>query len=111
MFPNGTRRPGQLATAARELRRGGLENITGSFAKGEIEILIATFAMMHSNGKVSDAQVEKKAENWLRQRSKSDERTFHALPGKAVRRAATDERLRLGSGATGLRSTSRPGSL
>ena len=28
--------------AARELSRGGLEKRTGSFAKGEIEILIAT---------------------------------------------------------------------
>ena len=61
-----------------------------SFAKGEIEIVIATFAL-HSNGKVPDVQAEK-AEKWLRHRSKSDERALRALPGKAARRTHTDMR-------------------
>ena len=55
---------------------------TDSFARGEIEIVIATFAL-HSDGKLPDVQVEK-AEKWLRLRSKSDERALRALPGKAA---------------------------
>ena len=62
----------------------------GSFAKGEIEIAIATVAL-HSDGKVPDVQVEK-AEKWLRRRSKCDERALRALPGKAARRTTTDMR-------------------
>ena len=53
------------------------------FARGEIELVIASFAM-HSDGKIPDVQVEK-AEKWLRVRSKSDERALRALPGKAAR--------------------------
>ena len=67
-----------------------MEKRTGSFAKGDLEIVIATFAM-HSDGKVPDVQVEK-TEKWLRQRSKSDERALRALPGKAARRTSTDMR-------------------
>ena len=67
-----------MRPAARELSRGGLEKRTGSFAKGEIEIVIATFAM-HSDGKVPDVEVEK-AEKGPRQRSKSGERALRALP-------------------------------
>ena len=58
-----------------------------SFARGGIEIVIATFAM-HSDGKVPDVQVEK-AEKWLRVRSKSDERALRALPGKSARLSRT----------------------
>ena len=65
-----------------------MEKRTESFAKGDMEIVIATFAM-HSDGKVPDVQVEK-AEKWLRQRSKSDGRALRALPGRAARRTSTD---------------------
>ena len=34
-----------LRPTARELSRGSLEKRTGSFAKGDLEIVIATFAM------------------------------------------------------------------
>ena len=53
-----------LRPAARELSRGGLEKRTDSFARSEIEIVIATFAM-HSDGKVPDVQVENVGK-WLR---------------------------------------------
>ena len=55
-----------------------------------MEIAIASFAM-HSDGKVPDVQVDR-AEKWLRQHSKSDERALRALPGKAARRTSTDMR-------------------
>ena len=71
-----------LRPTSRDLERGNLVKRTGSFARGEIEIVIATFAM-HSDGKMPDVQVEK-AEKWLRVRSKSDERALRALPGKAA---------------------------
>ena len=52
-----------LRPAARELSRGSLEKKrTGSFSKGDLEIVIAAFAM-HSNGKVPDVKVGKKTEN------------------------------------------------
>ena len=79
-----------LRPTARELNKGNLVKRMGSFAKGEIVIVIATFAL-HSDGKVPDVQVEK-AEKWLRHRSKSDERALRALPGKAERRTHTDIR-------------------
>ena len=79
-----------LRPTSRKLNRGNLVKRMGSFAKGEIEIAIATFAL-HSDGKVPDVQVEK-AEKWLRHRSKSDERALRALPGKAARRTHTDMR-------------------
>ena len=67
-----------------------MEKRTGSFAKGDLEIVIATFAM-HSDGKFPGVHVEK-AEKWLRQRSKYDERALRALPGKATMRTSTDMR-------------------
>ena len=79
-----------LRPTSKELNRGNLVKRMDSFAKGEIEIVIATFAL-HSDGKVPDVQVEK-AEKWLRHRSKSDERALRALPGKAARRTHTDMR-------------------
>ena len=48
-----------------------------SFARGEIEIVIASFAM-HSDGKMPDVQVEK-----------ADERALRALPGKSARSSRT----------------------
>ena len=83
---------GNLRPTSRELNRGKLVERMDSFAKGEIEIVIATFAL-HSDGKVPDVQVEK-AEKWLRHRSKSDERALRALPGMAARRITTDMRWR-----------------
>ena len=71
-----------LRPSSRDLNRGNLVKRTDSFARGEIEIVIATFAL-HSDGKLPDVQVEK-AEKWLRLRSKSDERALRALPGKAA---------------------------
>ena len=50
-----------LRPTARDLSRGSLEKRTDSFAKGDLEIVIATFAM-HSDGKVPDVQVEKAGE-------------------------------------------------
>ena len=41
-----------------DLNRGNLVKRTGSFAKGDIEIVLANFAM-HSDGKIPDVQVEK----------------------------------------------------
>ena len=79
-----------LKPTSRELNRGNLVKRMDSFARGEIEIVIATFAM-HSDGKVPAVQVEK-AEKWLRMRSKSDEHALRALPGKAARRTHTDMR-------------------
>ena len=70
--------------------KGNLVKRTDSFSKGEMEIVIASFAM-HSDGKFPDVQVEK-AEKWLRHRAKSDERALRALPGKAARRTHTDMR-------------------
>ena len=81
-----------LRPTSRDLNKGNLVKRTDSFARGEIEIVIASFAL-HSDGKMPDVQVEK-AEKWLRVRSKSDERALRALPGKAVssRRTHTDMR-------------------
>ena len=76
----------------------------GRFARGEIGIVIATFAL-HSDGKVPDVQVEK-AEKWLRVRSKSDERALRALPGKSARSSRTS-RSREGEGDRAARSRSR----
>ena len=76
-----------LKPTSRELNRGNLVKRMGSFARGEIEIVIASFAM-HSDGKMPDVQVEK-AEKWLRVRSKSDERALRALPGKSARSSRT----------------------
>ena len=81
-----------LRPTARELNKGNLVKRIGSFAKGEMKIVIASFAM-HSDGKLPDVQVEK-AEKWLRHRAKSDERELRALPGKAARRTHTDMRRR-----------------
>ena len=79
-----------LRPTPRELGRGNFRKRTGSFAKGEIEIVLANFAM-HSGGKIPDVQLEK-IEKWLRRRSASDERALRALPGKAARRTTTDMR-------------------
>ena len=79
-----------LRPTARELSRGSLEKRTESLAKGDLEIVIATFAM-HSDGKLPDAHVEK-SEKWLRQRSKYDKRALRALPRKATMRTSTDMR-------------------
>ena len=76
-----------LRPTSSELGRGSLEKRTDSFARGDIDIVLASFAM-HFDGKIPDVQVEKVG-NWLRNRSKLDERAFRALPGKAIRRAAT----------------------
>ena len=76
-----------LKPSSRELNRGNLVKRMDSFARGEIEIVIASFAM-HSDGKMPDVQVEK-AEKWLRVRSKSDERALRALPGKSARSSRT----------------------
>ena len=76
-----------LRPTSRDEARGNLEKKTGSFAKGDIGIVLASFAM-HSDGKIPDVQVEK-IEKWLRQRPKYDERALRALPGKAVRRSST----------------------
>ena len=71
-----------LRPTSRDLNRGNFLKRKGCFARGEIELVIASFAM-HSDGKLPDVQVEK-AEKWLRVRSKSDERALRALPGKAA---------------------------
>ena len=76
-----------LRPTSRDLGRDNLEKRTDSFAKGDIGIVLASFAM-HSDGKILDVQV-KKIEKWLRQRSKYDEHALRALPGKAVRRSST----------------------
>ena len=79
-----------LRPTPRELGRGNLKKRTDSFAKGDIEIVIASF-VMHSDGKIPDVQVEK-IEKWLRRRSTCDERALRALPGKAARSTHTDMR-------------------
>ena len=66
-----------LRPTSRDLNRGNLVKRADCFARGEIELAIASFAM-HSDGKLLDVQVEK-AEKWLRMRSKSDERALRAL--------------------------------
>ena len=76
-----------LRPTSRDLNRGNLVKRTERFARGEIELVIATFAL-HSDGKMPDVQVEK-AEKWLRMRSKSDERALRALPGKSARSSRT----------------------
>ena len=76
-----------LRPSSRDLNRGNLVKRTGSFARGEIELVIPTFAL-HSDGKMPDVQVEK-AEKWLRVRLKSDERALRALPGKSARSSRT----------------------
>ena len=53
-----------LRPTIRDLGRGNLEKRTDSFAKGDIGIVLASFAM-HSDGKIPDVQVEK-MEKWLR---------------------------------------------
>ena len=87
-----------LRPTSRDLNRGNLVKRMDSFAKGDIEIVLANFAM-HSDGKIPDVQVEK-IEKWLRRRSVYDERALRALPGKVARRSSASR-----SG-----STSRPGS-
>ena len=76
-----------LRPTSRDLNRGNLMNRMGSFAKGDIEIVLASFAM-HSDGKIPDVQVEK-IDKRLRVRSKSDERAFRALPGQSARSSKT----------------------
>ena len=76
-----------LRPTSRDLGRGNLEKRTDSFARGDIGIVFANFAM-HSDGEIPDVQVEK-IEKWLRHRSKYDERALRALPGKAARRSST----------------------
>ena len=72
-----------LKPGPKDLTRGNLAKRTDCFTKGEIEIVLANFAM-HSDGKIPDPQVEK-IEKWLRVRSKSDERALRALPGTSAR--------------------------
>ena len=72
-----------LKPTSRELARGGLQKRTDCFGKGDIDIVLASFAM-HSDGKIPDVHVEK-IEKWLRVRSKVDERALRALPGKSAR--------------------------
>ena len=76
------------------------------FAKGDIEIVLARFAM-HSDGKIPDVQVEK-IEKWLRVRSKSDERALRALSGKSAR-SSTTSRFREGDRAARSRSRTSEG--
>ena len=76
-----------LRPTSRDLGRGNLEKRTDSFAKGDIDIALASSAM-HSDGKIPDVQVEK-IEKWLRRRSASDERALRALPGKSARSSRT----------------------
>ena len=76
-----------LRPTPRELGRGNLKKRTDSFAKGDIEVVIASFAM-HSDGKIPDVQVEK-IEKWLRRRASFDERALRALPGKSARLSRT----------------------
>ena len=89
-----------LRPTSRDLNRGNLVKRMDSFAKGDIEIVLANFAM-HSDGKIPDVQVEK-IEKWLRRRSVYDERALRALPGKVVRRSSTSR-----SGSRAARSRSR----
>ena len=79
-----------LRPTSRDLNRGNLVKRMDRFAKGDIEIVLANFAM-HSDGKIPDVQVEK-IEKWLRRRSVHDERALRALPGKVTRRTHTDMR-------------------
>ena len=79
-----------LRPTSRDLNRGNLVKRMDSFAKGDIDIVLASSAM-HSDGKIPDVQVEK-IEKWLRHRSKSDERALRALPGKVARCTTTDLR-------------------
>ena len=95
-----------LRPTSRDLNRGNLMKRTGSFAKGDIEIVLASFAM-HSDGKIPDVQVEK-IEKWLRVRSKSDERALRALPGKSAR-SSTTSRFREGDRAARSRSRTSEG--
>ena len=74
-----------LKPSSKELGRGNLQKRTDSFAKGDIDIVLASFAM-HSDGKIPDPHVEK-IEKWLRVRSKTDERALRALPGQSARGA------------------------
>ena len=89
-----------LWPTTRDLGRGNLEKRTGNFARGDIGILLASFAM-HSDGKIPDVQVEK-IEKWLRNRAKSDKRALRALPGKVARRSTVGQ-----PGARAARSRSR----
>ena len=91
-----------LRPTSKDLNRGNLVKRMDSFARGEIEIVIASFAL-HSDGKMPDVQVEK-AEKWLRIRSKSDERALRALPGKSARLSRTS-RSREGDRAARSRSS------
>ena len=79
-----------LKPTSRDLNRGSLMKRIDCFAKGDIEIVLANFAM-HSDGKIPDVQVEK-IEKWLRVRASYDERALRALPGKSARRAHFDMR-------------------
>ena len=79
-----------LRPTSRDLGRGNLVKRTDSFAKGDIEIVLASFAM-HSHGEIPDVKVEK-IEKWLRRRSASDERALRALPSRAARSAHIDMR-------------------
>ena len=76
-----------LKPTSRDLGRGNLVKRTDSFAKGDIGIVLASFAM-HSDGKIPDVLFEK-IEKWLRRRSTSDERALRALPRRVVRRSST----------------------
>ena len=79
-----------LRPTTRDLGRGNLAKRTGSFAKGDIEIVLANFAM-HSDGKIPDVHVGE-IEKWLRRRSMYDERALRALPSRVARSAHVDAR-------------------
>ena len=64
-------RSGQFETDFKGSESRQLGKRMGSFAKGDIGIVLASFAM-HSDGEIPDVQVGK-VEKWLRHRSKSDE--------------------------------------
>ena len=90
-----------LRPTARDLERGYLEKRTESFARGDIDIVLVSFAM-HSDGEIPDVQVERIGK-WVRHRAKSDERALRALPGKAVRRSTAE-----GGGAEGITKGIKP---
>ena len=71
-----------LKFTTRDLGRDNLENRTDNFARGDIDIALASFAM-HSDRKIPDVQVEK-IEKWLRRRSKSDERCGRCRQGSSA---------------------------
>ena len=67
-----------LRPTAKDLGKGNLEKRTGSFARGDIEVVLASFAM-YSDGKIRDVQVVKVENGYVTVQSPKNGRCLRNL--------------------------------